>query len=173
MSNKSLEIRVIGDARDTILSTQHLVVPRAKIDMSQVTNLTEVIVKHEDTESIKLPTTVVSLTAGAALKVIGVSKLTSLTLTGAATSVPTWATDGSFTAADATLDLSLMNNLPTTLDLSRLNEDIKGLAIHARVIPTLQANQLTKIKLRGNTTSVPTWATDGSFTAADATLDLS
>jgi hypothetical protein len=44
-SNKSLEIRVIGDATDTTLSTQHLVVPRAKIDMSQVTNLTEVIVK--------------------------------------------------------------------------------------------------------------------------------
>ena len=135
MSNKSLEIRVIGDARDTILSTQHLVVPRAKIDMSQVTNLTEVIVKHEDTESIKLPTTVVSLTAGAALKVIGVSKLTSLTLTGAATSVPTWATDGSFTAADATLDLSLMNNLPTTLDLSILTDyNITNLILPETVI---------------------------------------
>jgi hypothetical protein len=66
-----------------------------------------------------------------------------------------------------------MSNLPTTLDLSGLNNDIKGLVIHARIIPTLPANQVTKIKLIGNATSVPTWATDGSFTAADATLDLS
>jgi hypothetical protein len=54
-----------------------------------------------------------------------------------------------------------------------LNTDITSLVINANVQPTNISDRLSKIKLTGTTQSVPAWATNGSITTADATLDLS
>ena len=140
-STKSLEITVTGDATSAPLNTQRLAVPNAKIDLSTVTNLTNVTVTHADTTSVKLPNTVTSLTVSTATQVTGATALTTLNPTGAAP-VPTWATDGSLTATNATLDLSAMTNLPATLDLSAISSDITTVKF-----PTSNTPNITNVVL--------------------------
>ena len=71
-STKSLEIKVTGDAGSQLLNTERLKVPNAKIDLSAVINLTEVILPETVTTILKLPQTVTHLTANVeAFKSIG------------------------------------------------------------------------------------------------------
>jgi hypothetical protein len=181
-STKSLEISVTGDAANAPLSTERLVIPNAKIDVSAVTNLTNLTVARADTTSVKLPNTVTTLTVSTTTQVTGATALTTINLTGTTSTVPGWATDGSLTAANATLDLSAMTGLGTTVTLSGLNAEITAVILPTNVttltIPNTVTSvsgvtELTRINLTGAASTVPTWATDGSLTTTGATLDLS
>ena len=181
-STKSLEISVTGDAANAPLSTERLVIPNAKIDVSAVTNLTNLTAARADTTSVKLPNTVTTLTVSTTTQVTGATALTRINLTGAAATVPTWATDGSLTTTGATLDLSAMTGLGTTVTLSGLNAEITAVILPTNVttltIPNTVTSvsgvtELTRINLTGAAATVPTWATNGSLTTTGATLDLS
>jgi hypothetical protein len=76
-----------------------------------LTNLTAVEVARADTASVKLTNAITTLTIGLSTQFTGTSNLSTLKLTGNATSIPTWATNGSLTAVNATLDLSAMTGL--------------------------------------------------------------
>jgi hypothetical protein len=104
----------------------------------------------------------------------GHSGLTALRLVGTDTTIPVWATDGSLTVdSGATLDLSGMTGLGSSVDLTGISSDITGLVINAGVEPTNIPNSLTSLKLTGSDL-LPDWATDGSLTVeSGATLDLS
>ncbi|QOL20221.1 leucine-rich repeat domain-containing protein [Candidatus Bodocaedibacter vickermanii] len=144
----------------------------ATLDLSAMTGFSAEITR------IIVPANVTTITMSASSTVtvqlaVGHLGLTHINLEGNANTLPTWATDGSLTAANATLDLSAMTNLPARLDLTGLNTDITGLTINIGVQPTDISNRLISLKLTGSGASAPTWATDGSLTAANATLDLS
>lgn len=135
--------------------------------------------------SVTLPTQVTRVQINASMNSLklatGHPKLTDIILTGSSLVIPEWATDGSLTAANATLDVSAMTNIPYILTLA-LNSKIKTIKLPAIVtnltIPTTVTTingitVLTKLKLTGTVESIPDWALNGSLTAIGATLDLS
>ncbi len=158
----------------------------ATLDLSAMTGTTvDLTGISADITTVTLPATVTSLTIPATVTTIsGTSILTTLKLIGTATSIPAWAMNGTLTTENATLDLSGMTNLSTTISLVGINTDITRVVLPSGLtgitapdtVTTMQLSDaqktLTNIALVGESTIVPTWASNGSLTTTGSTLDL-
>ncbi len=161
------------------------------LNISTLTNLSSVIAPSSVTGTITLSNSVTSLTAAPTLNTLiagdtlttptGPTALTSIVLSGSAASVPTWATNGSKTGAGAVLNLSAMTGLGTSIDLSTLDASITTVILPTSITTIIAPDTLTtltgptaltSITISGSAVSVPTWAVNGSLTAANTTLNL-
>ncbi|QOL19387.1 beta strand repeat-containing protein [Candidatus Bodocaedibacter vickermanii] len=158
----------------------------ATLDLSAMTGTTvDLTGISADFTTVILPATVTNLTIPSTITTLnGVTALTTLKLTGATTTIPAWAVNGSLTAENATLDLSTMTGLGTTLNLVGINSEITTVVLPSDVTEIVAPDTLasvhfsnaqktlTRIAVAGESISVPIWSRDGSLTTTGATLDL-